>query len=236
MRIAVLNVGLPTHGRSAEYQALHRAMRASLDQRPAPELIVVPPVEEQEPRGGHLEPHLQTTLAVESIAWIAKEWGVYVLAAVTHMKGDEVQPALLLIDPDGDIRGNSLRPDTRRNADDRAEQPKHEETYRFDTEYGAILVTTDINHAVAYAEGDCEGTLVAVPLWPDTDGKKAEQQGQLLEQLLVDQKSRRGADWLLAGRHPRTRESLVVHLTPSNVLVNENGHQLDTIETEAAIG
>lgn len=104
MRIALLQIRLDARSRAANLQALHRAIDAAASVPDAPDLVVLPGACDT---GGAASSRgcNRSTLEVvgESLAWQARQWGVFIAAGLHVKRDDAWEPCAVLFDPDGDI-------------------------------------------------------------------------------------------------------------------------------------
>lgn len=111
MRVALLQIRVRTHSRSMNLtHVLGQVVRAA-EAVPAPDLMVLPagcdgPVSQD------LSPAMVQGFA-ESLAAVAREWGVYLGAGLLRSEGDGFGQVARLYDPDGDvlIHSAALGPD-----------------------------------------------------------------------------------------------------------------------------
>jgi len=104
MRVALLQTKLDAKSRAANIQGLIAAIHRAADTDPAPDLLVLPggcDTGGAAADRGLSEPVSQTVR--ETIAFKAREWGVYI-AAGFHVQRDDVWvPSAVLFDPDADV-------------------------------------------------------------------------------------------------------------------------------------
>lgn len=104
MRIALLQIRLNHKSRASNLQTLKRAIVAAVNVTDAPDLIVLPGACDN---GGAASSRGCCRSALEgvreSLAWLAREWGVYIAAGL-HAEHEGVwEPCAVLLDPDGDV-------------------------------------------------------------------------------------------------------------------------------------
>lgn len=188
MRIAVLPVGIHLAGRSADLQELLGTMLRSLSVRPAPELVIVPIAGPSHADSSPADAVLQRTLIVESLAWMARDWGVYVLAALTEGAHDDLaSPTVLLIDPDGDVRNDTSRPcmtaeeEGSGTGGEASPDVRKKPVRRIETEIGAIVPLSDPSIVSLLTQPEMENALVVVPFWHAVDSDVAQTRMRLIE-------------------------------------------------------
>jgi len=104
MRIALLQIRLNHKSRASNLQTLKRAIDAAASITDAPDLIVLPGACDN---GGSASSRGCSRSALEGVreglAWLAREWGVYIAAGL-HAEHEAVwEPCAVLLDPDGDV-------------------------------------------------------------------------------------------------------------------------------------
>ena len=106
MRVALVQIGVRTDSRSANLTHVLRHIVGAAETEPAaPDLLVLPAGCD-----GPVSPGLSEAMVqgfAESLAAVAREWGLYVAAGLLEPAGDGFGEAGRLIDPDGDalVRG-----------------------------------------------------------------------------------------------------------------------------------
>ena len=101
MRVALLQIRVRTHSRSANLtHVLGQVVRAA-EAVPAPDLMVLPAGCEG-PVSQGLSPAMVQGFS-ESLAAVAREWGVYLAAGLLRSEGDGFGQVARLYDPDGDV-------------------------------------------------------------------------------------------------------------------------------------
>lgn len=121
MKMALLQIRLNSKSRAANVQELNAAIDRAAGTSPALDVVVLPGACDtgSAPRRGWSEAGLQGVK--ESIAFKAREWGVFIAAGVHLAHGHALEPCAVLFDPDGDIvvrsvasvagvRSESIRP------------------------------------------------------------------------------------------------------------------------------
>lgn len=122
MRVGLLQVELNSKSRAANLQALNAAIDRAGATAPAPDLLVLPGACDTggaAPGRGSCEAVLEGVK--ESIAWKAREWGVFIAAGLHLASGGAIVACGTLFDPDGDVVGRSLAPASARKTE--AEMP-----------------------------------------------------------------------------------------------------------------
>lgn len=104
MRLALVQVELEGRGRAADLQRCTRAVDDAADQEPAPDLILLPGgLDMGGAAAGRTAEPAHQALVRETLAWKAREWGVYIAAGLHARSEDGWAPCGVLFDPDGDI-------------------------------------------------------------------------------------------------------------------------------------
>lgn len=104
MRVALLQLGLDSQGRGANLQNLVAGIHRAASTTPAPDLLVLPgscDTGGAVPKGRLREASLQSVR--ETIAWEARDWGVYIAVGLHRLRDDTLVPWAALFDPDGDL-------------------------------------------------------------------------------------------------------------------------------------
>ena len=104
MRIALVQLRLEAKSRAANIQGLGAAIDRAAQVRPAPDLVVLPGA--CDTGGGTFgRGHTPATLTGvgETIAWKAREWGVFIAAGLHCRRGESIVASAVLFDPDGDV-------------------------------------------------------------------------------------------------------------------------------------
>jgi predicted amidohydrolase len=112
MRIALLQIRLDPKSRAANLQAVTRAIEAAAGAPDAPDLIVLPGGCDNGGAGasrGCSRSVLEVTR--ETLAWLAREWGVFLAAGVHAHRPGAWTPCAVLLDPDGDVVVSSIHRD-----------------------------------------------------------------------------------------------------------------------------
>ncbi len=101
MRLALIQIGLDARGRSANLTRLLQALVVAAKSEPAPDLAVLPVLWDG-PGRAHVSPAMVQGFS-ESVALVAREWGLYVAAGALHPGEDGPIGAACLFDHDGDV-------------------------------------------------------------------------------------------------------------------------------------
>ena len=104
MRIALLQLALDRKSRAANIQNITAAIERTAQTDPAPDLLILPGA--CDTGGGKADPRLtEASLQgiAETIAWKAREWGVFIAAGLHVWEDERVVPCAVLFDADGDI-------------------------------------------------------------------------------------------------------------------------------------
>ncbi len=104
MRVALLQLGLDSQGRAANLQNLVRGIHRAASATPAPDVLVLPgscDTGGAVPNRRLREASLQSVR--ETIAWEARDWGVYIAVGLHRLRDDTLVPWAALFDPDGDV-------------------------------------------------------------------------------------------------------------------------------------
>ena len=111
MRVALLQIRVRTRSRSANLAHVLGQVVRAVEAVPAPDLVLLPAGCEG-PVSQGLSPAMVQGFA-ESLAAVAREWGVYLAAGLLRRQGDGFGEVARLYDPDGDvlIRSAKLGPD-----------------------------------------------------------------------------------------------------------------------------
>ena len=109
MRVALVQLRLNAKSRAANVKGVMAAIARASQVQPAPDLLVLPGACDT---GGATfgRGHSEATLTGvrETIAWMAREWGVFIAAGLHCRRDDTTVPCALLFDPDGDIVARSI--------------------------------------------------------------------------------------------------------------------------------
>ncbi len=109
MRVALVQIGVRTESRSANLtHVLGHIVVAAETEPAAPDLLVLPAGCD-----GAVSPGLSEAMVqgfAESLAALAREWGLYIAVGLLEPAGDGFGEAARLIDPDGDplVRGTAV--------------------------------------------------------------------------------------------------------------------------------
>lgn len=104
MRMALLQLGLDPHGRAANLRNLVAGIHRAASATPAPDVLVLPGACDTGgavPKGRLREASLQSVR--ETIAWQARDWGVYIAVGLHRLRDDILVPWAALFDPNGDV-------------------------------------------------------------------------------------------------------------------------------------
>jgi hypothetical protein len=112
MKVILLQVRLDSRSQAANLQRLGAAMDRAAKTELAPDLLVLPGACDTGGVTSTRRGHEAGLVGVrETIAFKAREWGVYVAAGLHEPRGDARAPVAVLFDPDGDIVARSASPD-----------------------------------------------------------------------------------------------------------------------------
>jgi len=101
VRVALLQLGNIQEGRSTNLQSLMAAIDRAASNDPGPDLLVLPATGDV--RGMTAGQNGLFASIAETIAWKAREWGVYVAAGLSVLEVETTMFRSFLFDPDGDI-------------------------------------------------------------------------------------------------------------------------------------
>ena len=104
MIVALLQLGLNARSRAVNIQGLTTGIERAAQADPAPDLLVLPGACDT----GGIAPDSHWSQAgvdgiAQTIAWKAREWGVFIAAGLHHRSGAGITPHGVIFDPDGDI-------------------------------------------------------------------------------------------------------------------------------------
>lgn len=108
MKVALLQIQFDPTSRAGNIQRLVRALDRAAGSEFAPDLVVLPGGCDS--GGRHrmrARDHAGVVSVRETLAWKAREWGVYVAAGVHEEHGADWVPCAVLFDPDGDYVAGS---------------------------------------------------------------------------------------------------------------------------------
>ncbi|MFQ5591866.1 MAG: hypothetical protein ACE5HE_11940 [Phycisphaerae bacterium] len=103
MRVALLQVDLNSKSRAANLQRVVAAVQCAAQATPPPDLLVLPGG--CDTGGGVANRRLSDSYrqsVKETIAWLARDWGVFIAAGFHRSNGHALEPWVGLFDPDGD--------------------------------------------------------------------------------------------------------------------------------------
>ncbi len=101
MRVALLQLGAIQKSRSANLQSLMAAIDRAASDDDELDLLVLPAIGDT--RAKRAGQRGLFASASETIAWKAREWGVYIAAGLCVMEIETIRPRSFLFDPDGDV-------------------------------------------------------------------------------------------------------------------------------------
>ena len=104
MRIALLQLALDRKSSAANMQIITAAIERTAKANPAPDLLIFPGA--CDTGGGKAGSHLTEARLqgiAETIAWKAREWGVFIAAGLHVCEDERVVPCAAVFDEDGDI-------------------------------------------------------------------------------------------------------------------------------------
>ncbi len=104
MRLALLQTTLNARSRAGNVQGLIAAFHAAVDRDPAPDVVALPM--NCDTGGGVLSrafPEACLTMVRETLAALAREWGVYCVAGLHIRRGVAWHRDTVLLDADGDL-------------------------------------------------------------------------------------------------------------------------------------
>ena len=104
MRLALLQIPLTSRHRADNVQELMAAIDRAADIASPPDLCVLPGAVDsggRVPAGGRSGAFLDGLQ--ETVAYKAREWGIYIAAGMHLRQGDAWEPCAVLFDPDGDV-------------------------------------------------------------------------------------------------------------------------------------
>lgn len=113
MRLALLQSTLHVRSRAANVQGLMAMFRTAVERVPAPEVVVLPA--QCDSGGAALSrtlPEACLTMVRETLAALAREWGVYCIAGLHIRRGTHWHSEMVLLDADGDLGAASGEPST----------------------------------------------------------------------------------------------------------------------------
>ena len=108
MIVALVQLRLNARSRAANVQGLTTGIERAAQANPAPDLLVLPGACDT----GGAAPGSDWSQAgvdgiAQTIAWKAREWGVFIAAGLYHRSGEGITPHAVIFDPDGDIVARS---------------------------------------------------------------------------------------------------------------------------------
>jgi predicted amidohydrolase len=108
MRVALVQLAQDPKGRASNLQAISAAIDRTARENPAPDMIVLPGACDT---GGARASSIVTEACLQSvaetIAWKAREWGVFIAAGLHVHSGETFVPCAVVFDADGDIVARS---------------------------------------------------------------------------------------------------------------------------------
>lgn len=101
MRVALLQLGAIQKSRSANLQSLMAAIDRAATADDELDILVMPAIGDTHAKKACL--HGLFASASETIAWKAREWGVYIATGISVKENEDIRLRSFLFDPDGDV-------------------------------------------------------------------------------------------------------------------------------------
>lgn len=194
MKVALLQMRLNPKSGAANLQHLIVAIHSAVAIQPPPDLLILPGACDT---GGVAVGRGQTAASLltvyETLAWKAREWGIYIAAGLHACLGGSLLPLAVLFDPDGDVlcrHGPACPP-----AYDSDTQLTLWKTWvgPLGVADAATLDVRELGEVGALA-----GALIAVPAAPCGPASRRRAEAANLTYLREEASARRGAYWGVA--------------------------------------
>ena len=101
MRVALLQLGAIQKSRSANLQSLMAAIDRAASDHEGLDILVTPAIGDRYAKTAAL--HGLFASVSETIAWKAREWGVFIATGMNVNENEDIQLRSFLFDPDGDV-------------------------------------------------------------------------------------------------------------------------------------
>ena len=194
MRVALLQLGKIQKSRSTNLQSLMAAIDRAASSDIGPDLLVLPA--SGDARGMTAGHHGLFASVAETIAWKAREWGVYIAAGLNVVESETNIFRSFLFDPDGDIVAR-----TGAGVSD-AQSADQDLRSWFPSPEGRLGLVDPQTAAAATCSTDlgCEGGFLAYPLPSPRTPAQRRAVASTLESLRAGASDTLGTYWGVAGR------------------------------------
>lgn len=189
-----MQLGNILKSRSANLQSLMAAIDRAASNDIAPDLLLLPA--SGEAQGMVADQGGRFASVAETIAWKAREWGVYIAAGLSVVEVDTTIFRSFLFDPDGDIVARTGASTSSRQGADQDRRSW------FPSPVGRIGLVDPQTAAVATCSTDegCEGGFLAYPLPSPRTPAQRRAVASTLESLRAGASDTLGTYWGVAGR------------------------------------
>lgn len=227
MRVALLQSMLDPKSGSANTQGLIALIRRAASTRPAPDLLILPGACDTggaSPSNNLSEASMRC--ARESLAFEARDWGLYIAAGLHDRVEGSWLPASVLFDPDGDVVASApgkIGPDQEMAPTDIAFWSCV--TGRMGVCAPSVSVASD-----EIAAGLQSGGVVAVPTTPTVTGKRRQVDQANLDRLRDEPALLDRAYWAVV-TSARTKDEPADHAGESTFLMGAGGRVLAAADT-----